>query len=50
VVSFVVLVVLFIMVANFSRFHLLLVLHNNTTLEKMDAERTKAPVTTEVGL
>jgi len=35
------------MILNFTRFHFQLILRNNTTLEKMDAERTKNPVITE---
>lgn len=45
--AFVTVTVLFFMILNFARFHFQLVLRNNTTLEKMDSERTKNPVITE---
>ena len=46
--DFAILVVVFFMMLNFFRFHLNLVLKNNTTLEKMESERSNTPVVDEV--
>ena len=50
VVTFGVCLFLLIAICNFTRFHLMLVLKNNTTLEQMDAERNKTVPVAEVRL
>ena len=44
-----VLIILFIL-GSFTKFHLKLILQNNTTLEHLDAQRSKAPITREYDL
>ena len=48
IVTYITVIVLFIMILNFTIFHIKLVLDNNSTLEKLEAERSKMPITREV--
>ncbi len=48
IITYITVVILFIMIFNFTNFHIKLVLDNNSTLEKLEAERNKMPITREV--
>ena len=48
IITYITVVILFIMILNFTNFHIKLVLDNNSTLEKLEAERNKMPITREV--
>ena len=48
IIVYIVVLVLFVMITNFTMFHLKLVLDNNSTLEKLESKRSKMPITKEV--
>jgi len=48
IITYIIVVILFVMIGNFTIFHIKLVLDNNSTLEKLEAERSKMPITREV--
>jgi hypothetical protein len=48
IITYILVLILFIMILNFTTFHVKLVLDNNSTLEKLEAERSKMPITREV--
>ena len=47
---YLILLILIFIIGNFTRFHVALILKNNTTLEHLDSIRTKKPVTREYDL
>jgi hypothetical protein len=48
IITYIIVLILFVMITNFTFFHIKLVLDNNSTLEKLEAERSKMPITREV--
>lgn len=50
ILTYIIVVILFVIIVNFTVFHIKLVLDNNSTLEKLEAERSKIPITREVSL
>ena len=48
ILTYIIVVGLFVIIVNFTIFHIKLVLDNNSTLEKLEAERNKMPITREV--
>lgn len=49
-VAYICVLVLGFVLGSFTKFHLSLILSNNTTLENLDAKRTKTPITREYDL
>jgi hypothetical protein len=47
IISYIIVLVLFFIIVNFTMFHIKLILSNNSTLEKLEAERSKMPITKE---
>ena len=49
-VAYICVLVLGFVLGSFTRFHMMLILNNNTTLEHLEAKRSKAPITREYDL